>query len=129
MALARQSDATLIKPLGGAVVRRRTLGGTVNAGDAVYLDSNGAAQQTAATAVATNYPYGIVIQAGVATETVDVVVYGPCSCVSGATPGSIIYTSDTAGQPSATAGTKTSILGVAESATVLFVRPAIVSLS
>lgn len=129
MALARQSDATLIKPLSGAVVRRRMCGGSVNAGDAVYLDSSGYVQQTAGTAVATNYCYGVTIQAGSLGDTVDVVVYGPCSFVTGATPGGIIYTSDTAGQPSATAGTKTTIIGVAESATVVFVRPAIVSLS
>lgn len=129
MALARQSDATLIKPLSGAVVRRRTCGGSVNAGDSVYLDSSGYVQQTAGTAVATNYPYGVTVQAGSANDTVDVVVYGPVSFVTGATPGGIVYTSDTAGQPSHTTGTKTSIVGVAESATVVFIRPAIVSLS
>ena len=129
MAIAVQSDTTLIKPLSGAVVRRRTCGGTVTAGQPVYLDSSGYVQPTAASAVATNYCYGIAIQSGASGDTVDVVVYGPCSCVTGATPGGIVYTADTAGTVSATAGTKTTILGVAESATVVFIRPSIISLS
>lgn len=129
MAIARQSDATLIKPLGGAVVRRRVCGGTVSAGQTVYLDSSGYVQAAAASAVATNCVYGVAIQGGSSGDTTDVVVYGPCSFVTGATPGAITYQSDTAGAPAETAGTKTTIVGVAESATVVFIRPAIVSLS
>ena len=49
--------------------------------------------------------------------------------ISGATVGATVYGSDTAGEPAETAGTKTTIAGWAESATVLFVSPVKVSLS
>jgi hypothetical protein len=129
MAIARQTDDTVVKPLTGCVIRRRVAGATVEAAMPVYLDSNGKVQATAASAVATNYPYGVCLQDGASGDTVDVVVFGPVEMVTGATPGKIIYTSDTAGAVAETAGTKTSIVGVAESATAVLVRPAIVSLS
>lgn len=129
MAIARETDDKLVKPLGGAIIRRRAVGATVEAGEAVYLDSAGAVRPTNAGAVATNYPYGIAVQDGAAGDTIDIVVHGPVLCLTGATLGAIVYTTDTAGEPGETAGTKTSILGVNESATVLFVRPQIISLS
>ena len=56
--------------------------------------------------------------------------YGPILCMSGATPGGIVYTMDTtAGEFDQTGGTKTSVIGVAETATILFVMPWMVSFS
>lgn len=127
MAFGRETDDKLVKPLGGAIVRRYTLGATTEAGEYVAMQSDGFVDPGVASAVV--YPLGICLQDGVTGDRVDVVVHGPCLCLIDATVGGIIYASDTAGEPSATAGTKTSILGVAESATVLFVRPQIVSLS
>lgn len=62
MAIARQTDNKLVKPLGGCIIRRKQAGGTVEAGEAVYLDSAGKVQVTAANAVATNYAYGMSLQ-------------------------------------------------------------------
>ena len=50
-------------------------------------------------------------------------------CLIGATPAAIIYASDTAGEPSATAGTKSAIVGKAIAADVLFVNVQQVALS
>ncbi|RLA03954.1 MAG: hypothetical protein DRQ45_01870 [Gammaproteobacteria bacterium] len=66
---------------------------------------------------------GIAIKGGVATQRADIVVHGPIVCVTGATPGSIIFASDTAGEPSESAGTKNGLVGWAESTTVVFVSP------
>jgi len=131
MAIARDTTAANIKPLDGSVIQRRTPGAAVAAGEFVYLDSAGKVQATVATAVATNYPYGVAVQAAAAADgpQIDIVVLGPVQCLTGATIGAIVYTTDTAGEPGETAGTKTSIMGVNHSATVLFVRPQIVSLS
>ena len=129
MAFGRQTDDKLVKPLGGAIIRRRTVGATTEAGEAVYLDSNGKVQPCNAGAVATNYCYGVAVQDGAVGEVIDIVVQGPIDCLLEATPGGIIYTTDTAGEPGTSAGTKTTIIGVAESATTVFVRPQIVSLA
>ena len=129
MAFGRQTDDSLVKPLGGAIVRRYNVGATVEASESVYVDSNGAVRPTAANAVATNFAIGVAVQDGAVGERIDIVVFGPVVCLLEATPGGIIYTSDTAGEPATSAGTKTTILGWAESATVLFVRPQIVSLA
>jgi hypothetical protein len=129
MAIARQTDNKLVKPLGGCIIRRKQAGGTVEAGEAVYLDSAGKVQVTAANAVATNYAYGMSLQDAASGDWIDVVLHGPVECATGGTAGAIVYTSDTAGEFAETAGTKTTILGVMESATTLFLRPQIVSLS
>jgi len=50
-------------------------------------------------------------------------------CLTGATPGGIVYTMDTAGEIDHTGGTKKCVVGVAESATVLLVMPTMVSFS
>jgi len=123
MAFGRQTDDTLVKPLGGAIVRRYNAGAVVEAGEAVYIDSNGAVQPTNAGAVATNFAIGVALQDVASGARVDVVKFGPVVCILEGTPGGIIYTTDTAGEPGTTAGTKKTVLGVAESATVLFVDP------
>lgn len=120
MAIARDTTAANIKPLGGAVVRRGTLGATTAAGEIVELQSDGYWDPANAAAVIMNG--GIALQAGVSGEVVDIVVFGPVKCLTGATPGAIVYVSDTAGEPAETAGTKSAVIGFAESATVLFVN-------
>lgn len=126
MAIARQTDETLVRPLEGHVARRFTAGSAVAVGEIVAMAADGEvdpANTTSAGVLAR--PIGIAIQAAAAGERFDVVVFGPIVCVTGASPGAIVYGSDTAGEPSESAGTVTAPIGWAESATVVFVRPEI----
>ena len=125
--MAAITAGTDIKPLPGSVVRKGTLGTTVTKGNAVTLQSDGywdpcdtdAAQLTV----------GIAVQSGVVGDVVDIVVSGPVQCISGATPGSLAYGSDTAGALDTAVGTADLVVGYVESATVLFVRPQIIDFS
>jgi len=127
MALARQTTANKVKPLEGAILRRGTCGTTVAAGELVTLQSDGywdpTDTQTAQLTVA------VAIQGGVAGDEIDLVTHGPVECLTGATPGALIYGSDTAGEPSLTVGTKDLVAGYAETATILFVQPQIIDFS
>ncbi len=64
-----------------------------------------------------------------AADLVDVVTYGPVVCITGGTPAAIVYTNTSPGEPSESAGTKSTIVGFVEAATILFVRPRLVDLS
>lgn len=123
MALARDTTAANIKPLVGAITQRVQLGATVSAGEIITLQSDGKWDPTATTAAQLNV--AIAVQGGADTDYVDAVTHGPINCVTGATIGALIYASDTAGEPSLTAGTKTTIVGYATSATVVYVQPQI----
>lgn len=130
MAITRSTDPALIKPLDGAIIRRYTTSEAVEGGETVYLNSSGYATLTDAAAVATNYCVGVAVNDIASGGRGDFVVYGPLQMCTAATPGAIIYTIDTtAGEVGETAGTKTCIVGIAESATVVFVNPQMVSLS
>jgi len=127
MAFGRLTTASLIKPLEGAIIRRGQLGATVLAGEIVFLQSDGKwdpAVLTAATLTAR-----IAVQGGVDGDEVDMVTYGPVLCIEEGTIGALVYGSDTAGEPSLTAGTKSTIVGYCETAAILFVQPQIVSLT
>jgi hypothetical protein len=125
MALARETDATLVKPLEGAVVRRFTAGSAIEAGMAVAMASDGAIDPANSTAVTLAMALGIALGPNdyAAGDRVDVVTFGPVVCLTGATPGDVVYTTNGAGEPSHTAGTTGEIIGMPESATVLFVNP------
>ena len=128
MAIARDTTAANIKPLEGAIVRRFTAGVAVAAGELVTMQSDGYVDPTNTSAV--QNIAGVALQAAAAAgDRIDVVVFGPVKCLTGATIGATVYGSDTAGEPAETAGTKTTIAGWAESATVLFVSTVKVSLS
>jgi len=127
MAIARDTTAKNIKPLEGAILRRFTAGATIAAGELVSMQSDGFVDPAITTAV--EVVAGVAIQGASAADRIDVVVYGPVKCLTGATVGAIVYASDTAGEPAETAGTKTTIAGWNESATVLFVNPTTVSLA
>ena len=135
MSIALETTLSNIKPLDGAKVRRYLAGAAISPGHAVYISAAGTVSGADSDAVATNYVVGVALAprnqatAYAAGDMVDVVTFGPVQCVTGATAGSIIYTSGTAGVVAESTGTKTSIVGVAESATVVFVNPQIVSLS
>jgi len=126
----------LVAPLGDAIVRNYVAGGTVKVGDQVYLDSNGKAQQGNGAAAGTAVAVGIVTAigtegatSGASGDAVSVCRYGPVSGFSGLTPGAAGYVSDTAGKIADAAGTKSFVLGAAESATVFFVNPIVTVLS
>ena len=119
------TQGTDIKPLRGAVVRRVTLGATVTKGDPVTLKSDG--KWDGSDAATAQLTVAVAVQGGVDTDLVDAVVLGPVQCLSGATPGVLVYTSDTAGDYDDGVGsTKDTVIGYAESAAVLFVLPQIV---
>jgi hypothetical protein len=129
MALARETDAALVKPLEGAIVRRYTAGSTIEAGEAVSMATDGFVDPANAGTMTLAPVVGIALQDVLVGDRVDVVIFGPVLCMTDATIGDVVYLTDTAGEPSHTAGTKTSILGIAESATVLLVNPVLISQS
>ena len=129
MAASRETDDTLVVPLEGAIIRRYKTGGAVEGGEAVYLDSSGYIQPANAGAVATNFCIGVAVKDIASGDMGSVVTYGPILCLTGATPGAVIYTTDTAGEMDETGGTKTTVVGVAESSTILFVNPWMISFS
>lgn len=123
MAIARDTTADNIKPLNGAIIRRYTAGAAVAAGEIVSMQSDGYVDPANTTSAAQKV-VGVALQAASAAgQVIDVVVFGPVVCVTGATPGATIHASDTAGEPAESAGTNGGITGIAESATVVFVRP------
>lgn len=129
MAFGRETNNELIKPLEGAIVRRFTAGAAIDAGELVSMMADGFVDPTDTSTFAGAVIAGVALGDAAAGQRVDVVTHGPVLCLVDATPGTPIYGSDTAGEPSATVGTKDSIAGFAESATVLFVRPQLVDLS
>lgn len=123
MAFGRNTTAELIKPLDGAVVRRFTAGTTIAAGEIVALMADGYVDPADTSAFTGAVVMGIALQATAAGGRVDVVTHGPVVCLLDGTPANLVYASDTAGEPSETVGTKDVLVGITESATVLFVRP------
>lgn len=130
MAVARDDTIEHIKPLEGAIIRRYTAGSAIEAGMPVAMSSDGYVDPADGTDTTLSFALGIcVTEAPAAGDRVDVVTHGPVVCMTGATPGKLEYVSDTTGAISETTGTKTTILGVAESATVLDVNPVWITLS
>lgn len=125
--MAAITQGTDIKPLTGSIIRRIELGGTVTKGSPVTLQSDGKWDDTVTTG--TVLTVAIAVQGGVDTDVVDAVFYGPVQCISGATPGTLAYGSDTAGALDTAVGTEDFVVGYIESATVLFVRPQIIDFS
>ena len=125
-----------VRPLSGATVRRFDAGGTIGIGSPVYIASDGDVEVADGSAVATTLGClglavatpdgGTSVSAG---ERVDVVTHGAVAGFSSLTPGSLVFVSDTGGGLDTASGTKGLVVGVAESATVVFVRPQIVSFS
>lgn len=125
MAIARDTTAEHIKPANPnqCIIRKYIAGAAVAAGEIVSMQSDGYVDPADTTGSAQKV-VGIALQAASAAgQTIDVVVFGPVVCVTGATPGSIIHASDTAGEPAESAGSNAGVTGFAESATVVFVRP------
>lgn len=128
MAFGRDTVAKNIKPLTGAKVRRATLGATVSAGELITLQSDGFWDPSNATTNA-QLTVRVAAQSGVSGDEIDTVTHGPVLCTEDATPGGLVFTSNTAGEPGESAGTKDTIVGYSESATVVFVQPQIIDLA
>ena len=122
--MAAITIGTDIKPLQGAVIRRGTLGNTVTKGHPVTLQSDGYWDHTDTSAA--QLTVAVAVEGGAVGDRVDLVHYGPIQCLSGATIGALVYGSDTAGAYDDAVGTKDLVIGYAESATVLFVKPQII---
>lgn len=127
--LIEVTNTALIKPLDGARVRRYNAGAAVTAGYPVYLDSNGAVRVASGSAANTNAVIGVALTAIASGGRGDVVVKGPVYCLTGATPGSKLLTMNSAAGLDHTGGTKKTVVGVAETAEILFVRPRMSDLS
>ena len=122
MAFGRETTAKYIKPLEGSIVCKYTAGATIAAGELVSMSSDGYIDPSDSTA-AKNPVLGVAVQGVTVGKRLDVVVFGPVRCLVEATVGGVIYNSTTAGEPSETTAGNQTAAGIAESATVLFVRP------
>lgn len=127
MTAITKAAAADVKPLEGAVVDRVTLGATVTAPAPVTLQSDGKWDGTDTSAA--QLTVAVAIQSGGDGDEVDAVFLGPIVALSGATPGVLVYGSDTAGAFDDAVGTKDLVIGFAETATVLWVRPQIIDFS
>lgn len=126
MTIARDTTAANIVPLEGAALRRGIAGTTIGAGELVALQSDGYWDPAQATAAVLTV--AVSLQSAVVGDAIDLVTHGPVKALTGATIGSLVYVSDTAGEPGTT-GTKGTVAGYAESATILFVQPQIIDFS
>lgn len=127
---------SLVRPLNGAIVRRAIAGEALAFGDSVYVSSYSGnlpvVSKTVGGALATANCFGVVVapqtdSAGATSvasgAACDVVTFGAVEGYSGMTSGADIWVSDTAGRLSSAVGTKSCVIGLAESPTVAFVRP------
>lgn len=122
-----------VRPLAGAKIRRFDAGGTVGIGKPVYIASDGDVELAKGDLVATTLgTIGLAVAtpdggtSASAGERVDVVVHGPVAGFTSLTPGALVFLSDTtAGDMDDTENTAALVVGVAETASVVFVRPQI----
>lgn len=130
-----------VRALKGAITRKAVAGEALTVGNVVYISSYSgtlpAVSKILGGAVATCNPFGVVV-AGPPTsasttvasgDVCDVVAFGPVAGFSGMTSGATVWASDTAGVAATAVGTKSGIVGLAESPTVLFVRPGLFAVS
>ena len=120
-----------IRPLNGALIRRFEAGGALTVGNTVYINGDAEVEHADASAAGTTYAVGIVVAApdGGTTasegETVDVLLFGPCTGFTGMTPHDVLYQSNDAGRIEDAAGDNSHKVARALSATVLFWNPAL----
>lgn len=127
MAAITKASAVNVKPLEGAVLRRGTAGAAITAPSPVALQADGKWDPLDTSAA--QLTVGVAIQSAVDNDEIDIVMFGPVVALSGATPGTLVYGSDTASAFDTAAGTKSTIIGYAETASVLFVKSEIVDLA
>jgi hypothetical protein len=127
--------ASLVRPLQGAMIRRAQADEAIAFGAPVYVSSYSGniplvSNADASADDALLIVYGVAVAGGRDGATsiadgdpCDIVVYGAVEGYSSMSSGAHIWLSDTTGRVSTTVGTKSCIVGVAETPTVLFVRP------
>lgn len=128
-----------VRPLTGCIIRRAIAASALAHGDVVYPSSYSGDKPVVSkadgSAVATANGLGVVVSGALgnttiaANEACDVVVFGPVTGYSGMTAGNTIWVSDTAGRLSTVVGTKSGVVGLAESPTVVMVRPGLFTVS
>lgn len=128
-----------VRPLTGCIMRRAVSGEALAYGDAVYISSYSGnlpvVKKTVGGAVATVNPFGVVVAGAAAGTTIangeacDVVVLGPVTGYASMTSGNTIWASDTAGRLSTVVGTKSGVVGLAETPATVFVRPSLHTVS
>lgn len=117
--------ATKIRPLDGATVRRRTLGGAAAVGDWVKLQLDGTVVKHGG---ATDMAFGIIVSlsnkssSGASGDEAGICVFGPVAGFSALNPGRLGFLSATSGRI-ADSGTKAA--GYAEDAVIFFVLPGV----
>lgn len=109
-----------------------TAGGTISAGEVVYMASTGKVLSADASSAATAIPLvGIALDSGVLDDTITVLTTGISDAQAGLTTGTNYYLSTTAGALTSTApsgsGEIIINMGVATSATSLYVNPQIIA--
>ena len=120
------AQGTDIKPLAGHIIRRVVLGGTVTKGDPISQQTDDGFWDMA-DGDAAMLNVAVAAQGGSSGDTIDAVMLGPIQCLSGATPGVLVYPSDTEGAfDDGVGATKKTGIGFVEAATILFVLPQIV---
>jgi hypothetical protein len=121
-----------VRPLPGAIVRRKTTGGTVTAGSLVYLDSSGYVQDADPGTRATSHVFGLAVAddnggtSFASGDAIDVVVYGPVAGSSSLSEGSFAYAGTVAGQiedSNPGSGYWQVIVGICESTSIVFINP------
>ena len=127
--------AASVRPLEGCIIRKYIAGATLTPGQPVYMSGNDTVSPCNAGAVATNKCIGLAVANGSgavsfsAGSMVDVVLFGPVAgFATNLAADTLVHTGDVAGILADAAGTKDTIVGIGLSATVLLVRPQIVTL-
>lgn len=127
-----------VRPLPGCITRRYVAGGTIPVGAPVYLSAADTVSAADATDATASFAIGVLVAvmnpatAGQAAsgEYCDVVHLGPVAGYStNMAQNALFYVDDDAGVISTATGTKTTIIGIGLSASVLYVRPIWVTLS
>jgi len=119
-----------VRPLGGCIIRRFTSGDTITAGQPVYLSAADTVSLADGSAASTSFAIGVALNAAASGVEVDVVMEGPVAGYStNMAQNILLYVDNDAGVISTAAGTKTTIIGIGLSASVLYVHPIWVSLS
>lgn len=101
---------TAVSALSGPTYRPGAAGGTLTAGDVVYIDGSNGVKRADASAADTAKVAGLLIAPQDAASGDDGLDLAAPGCLiggfSGLTPGDLLYLSDTAGKLSTTPGTK-----------------------
>ncbi len=126
---------TDVRPLTGAITRRAKASAAIAFGDAVYISSYTGDKPIVTKCDGSDLGKALAFGIAVAPQTdtdgatsiaasdwCDVVVLGPVTGYTGMTSGAHIWVSDTVGRLSTVVGTKSCIVGIAESPTVVNVR-------